>query len=119
MEALIDANIMPILFISDDNDKIDNVIKNLDKVIKNISHIEFITFAYEPINGNLKDLNERIKTISDYLENKYKVKPRIVYGGGVTSKNVKEILQIEELCGIILGTSSTSVSFVKDIIDNM
>lgn len=119
LEALIDANIMPILFISDDNDKIDNVIKNLDKVIKNISHIEFITFAYEPINGNLKDLNERIKTISDYLENKYKVKPRIVYGGGVTSKNVKEILQIEELCGIILGTSSTSVSFVKDIIDNM
>ena len=122
LEALIDANIMPILFIGEEkkSDKIENVINNLDKVIKNISHIEFITFAYEPlIDNGLDDIGVKIKTIFKYLESKYKVKPRIVYGGGVNSKNVGEILQIEELCGIILGTSSISISYVKDIIDNM
>ncbi len=128
LEALIDANIMPILCIGEEKkgDKIDNVIKKLDKVIKNISHIEFITFAYEPsfsINGDdmydIEELTLRIKTIYDYLEKKYKTKPRIVYGGGVTSNNIKKILQIEELCGIILGTSSISISFVKDIVSNM
>ena len=121
LEALIDANIMPILFINDKNNKVEDVIKDLDKVMENISHIEFITFAYEPLIDNKKidKLSKRIETIFNYLGNKYKVKPRIVYGGGVNSKNVKEILQIQELSGIILGTSSISISFVKDIIDNM
>ena len=119
LEAFIDANMMPILFINGKNDK--EVISNLDKVIKNISHIEFITFAYEASidNDDLEKLNISIKTIYNYLKEKYSVNPRIIYGGGVTSSNVKEILEMPELSGIILGASSISISFVKDIIDNM
>ena len=128
LEAAIDANIMPILYFGEskkDTD-INEIIKNLDEIIKNISHIEFITFSYEPAfsigSSNVYDSNElgkRIKAVYDHLETKYGVKPRIIYGGSVKPENVKNILQIPELCGIILGASSIHVSFVKDIIKNM
>ena len=128
LETCIDANIMPILCFGEEkkNISIDRVIDDLDKILKNISHIDFITFAYEPAFSiedsdiyDIDELKERIKSIYGYLEDKYNVKPRIIYGGNVNLENVKNILQIEELCGIILGTSSTQVSFVKDIVCNM
>lgn len=128
LEAFIDSNMMPILCFGEENKdtKIENVINDLDKIIKNISHIEFITFAYEPafsIDGNnlydIEELEERVKDIYNHLEDKYKVRPRIIYGGGVDNKNIKKILQIKELCGIILGTSSIDVKFIKEIISNM
>lgn len=124
IEAAIDANIMPILCFGEEKEEenINEVIKVLDNILENISHIEFITFAYEPAfsisSGKTYDIGEltnRINTIYEHLNLKYGVIPRIIYGGSVNRENVKDILQISNLCGIILGSSSIDVSFVEDI----
>ena len=128
LETCLEANIMPILCLGDNGScDWEKVIKEqLDCYLKNIAHIEFITFAFEPEEAlesdheyDLERLEEVVNYIADYLENKYKVVPKILYGGNVNEKNVKNILHISKLSGIIIGTSSISASIVKNIVSSI
>jgi triosephosphate isomerase len=128
LEACLEANIMPILCLGEEEGEEAEVVikKQLDILLKNIGHIEFITFAYEPgkaiTSGEAYDcqkIEEVVKYIDNYLQDKYGVKPNIIYGGGVKQKNVKNILQIEGLSGIIIGTSSIDVSLITEFISSI
>lgn len=106
LEAVMDANIIPILCISSINDM---------DLIKDIKHIEFIIFAYEP-----KVYEEsKLKEIYDYLYERYNVSPCIIYGGNVNKDNINSLFKNEYLSGVLIGSISSSSKEVISIIDSI
>ena len=90
--------------------------------------------AYEPIWAISSNLDahpdtpesalESIKIIADSLIENWKLKienlPKVLYGGSVTSKNVAEFIEQEEIGGVLVGGASVNkeefikiLSFVK------
>ena len=86
LNACLDSNISPILCFGETGD-IEEIKDTLDGLLEGISNIDFITFAYEPLevsNGEtFLQIEEDIDTIYEYLYTKYNKKPNIIYGGGV------------------------------------
>lgn len=126
--AVVDANIFPILCFGEaiDEDYREVIPKKLDAYLKEVENIEFITFAYEPEyavdTGTLPNINkikEVTEFISGYLEKKYGKKPNLLYGGSVDSSNVKEIINIDSINGVLVGGISSNIMEVEKIIKNV
>ena len=126
--AALDSNIFPILCFGEniDDDYKEVLPKLLDSYLKDIDNIEFILFAYEPIYAivtgtlpSVSKIKEICLFISEYLEGKYKMKPRLIYGGSVDSSNVKDILDIEGISGVMVGSISSDIKEVERIIKNI
>ena len=123
--AALDSNIMPILCFGETGNVEETIIalpKLLDDYLKNISNIEFIIFAYEPIYAigtgalpNVRKIEEVSSFISKYLENKYNRKPILLYGGSVDSSNIKYIIDIDNLDGVMIGNISVDIKEVERI----
>ena len=126
--AALDANIIPILCFGEDidDDYKEILPKLLDGYLKNIENIEFIMFAYEPIyaigTGTLPStdkIKEITSFISDYLNNKYKKKPILLYGGSVDSSNIHNIINIDTINGVLVGSISSDIKEVERIFNNI
>lgn len=124
----LESGIAPILCFGEDidDDYKEILPKKLDAYLKDVLRIEFIIFAYEPIyacNSGItptkEKLTEIVEFIEKYLENKYKTKPNIVYGGSVTSSNVEDILGVDILKGILVGSTSSNIKEVTKIIEKV
>lgn len=126
--ACLDANIFPILCFGEniDEDYKEVIPKLLDGYLKEVENIEFIIFAYEPIyavgTGTLPKI-EKIKEItlfiSNYLEDKYKKKPILLYGGSVDSSNIHDIMNIDSINGVLIGNISSDIKEVERIFNNI
>lgn len=120
--ACLESNIIPILCFGETG-KIEETKASLDTLLKDIENIDFIIFAYEPLKVKdkieIKDIEEEIEAIYNYLYQKYKSKPNIVYGGGVSEKDIQEILKIECLNGLLIGKISANTTKIKKIIENI
>ena len=98
-----------------------NQIKN---GLKNIKSIDKIIFAYEPlwsigtgIIPKLKDLENQIKVIKNFIQRNYKIKnPRILYGGSVNPKNIESLSKIPSINGFLVGGASQNPKKFIDII---
>lgn len=126
--AALDSNIFPILCFGEsiDEDYKETLPKLLDAYLKNIPNIEFIIFAYEPIyaigTGTLPSVDkikEVMAFISKYLEDKYNKKPNLIYGGSVDSSNVHDILNIDDINGVLIGNISSDIKEVERIINSI
>ena len=103
----------------------DNVEEN--RIIHgDVENIEFIIFAYEPIfaigTGALpsrKRIEEVISFVNEYLEDKYKKKPNLLYGGSVDSSNINDIINIEGINGVLVGDISSDIKEVERIIQRV
>ena len=100
--------------------------KKLDAYLREVTNIEFITFAYEPeyavcsgMLPNIEKIREVTLFISDYLESKYHRKPNLLYGGGVDSSNVKDIINIDSINGVLIGGISSNILEVEKIVNNV
>ena len=85
--------------------------------IKNKSNI-FI--AYEPVwaigTGIVPKSKELLKTI-DFIKNKFKHKsPKVLYGGSVNSKNIKNLKEINNIDGFLIGGASQNTKKFIDIV---
>ena len=120
LNACLDSNIIPILCFGECGESMK---KTLDDLLEGIDNINFIIFAYEPLEVSNKEtvlqIKEDINTIYDYLYKKYNVSPNILYGGGVKKENIKDILNIDKLNGIMLGKLSTNIDNVVNIIKDI
>ena len=96
----------------------------ISKVVKNKFSFKNIIIAYEPIWSigtgiipkNL-ELTKNINNIKKILNKlKKSIKPKVLYGGSVNPKNVKELAQIKEINGFLVGGSSLSAKKFIDII---
>ena len=123
--AALDSNIFPILCFGEsiDEDYREILPKLLDGYLKDIGNIDFIIFSYEPIyaigTGTLptpSKIKEITEFVSNYLESKYNRKPTLIYGGSVDSSNVKNIIDIDTLNGVMIGNISSDIKEVERII---
>lgn len=121
-------NLTPILCIGEKlkTDDIKNVIINkLDNYLKDITDINKIIFAYEPewiIGKNdsvdIKIVDDIISFIKKFLYQKYKISDiMVLYGGSINSYNVKEIINIPYIDGILVGNNSTNIEEFSKIIE--
>ena len=79
-----------------------------------------LTLAYEPIwaiGTGISASLEEITTIHTHLRQKLGKIP-LLYGGSVKPNNVKEILQIDSVDGVLVGSSSWEISSFLEILKN-
>ena len=120
LNACLDSNIIPILCFGECGSEMEHT---LDDLLEGINNINFIIFAYEPLEVSNDETIEQIKddigTIYDYLYEKYKIRPNIVYGGGVREENIRNLLEYDKLNGIMIGKSSSDIDKVSNIVSSL
>ena len=85
--------------------------------VKNRSNI-FI--AYEPVwaigTGIVPKSSDLLKTIN-FIKSKFKNKsPRVLYGGSVNSENIKNLKEINNIDGFLIGGASQNAKKFIDIV---
>lgn len=96
-----------------------NVESEIDLAFK--TNNEEIIFAYEPIenignkNPNLDYIEKKINYIKEYIENKYNKKIKLLYGGGVNTKNIDEILKINNIDGVLISSDALKIDNLKEM----
>ena len=98
--------------------------KQINSGLKNIKKISKIIFAYEPVwsigTGKVltnNELKKQIITIKNIISNKFKKqKNKIIYGGSVNNKNIKNLKKIREINGFLIGGASQNSKKFIDII---
>ena len=102
---------------------VEEAISALEEILEATQRIDFIIFAYEPLKvvekENVDTISEQIKEIYQYLYDKFGVRPNLIYGGGIARKDIKALLAMSELNGIMIGKGSTNISQVKKIIKDV
>lgn len=66
-----------------------------------------------------KRIEEVISFVNEYLEDKYKKKPNLLYGGSVDSSNINDIINIEGIDGVLVGDISSNIKEVERIIQSV
>ena len=121
LKKCLNNNITPILCISENDRNITTINTVLEILLKDIDDISNIIFAYEPIYQIDKDELIDVKDINyiyNYLINKYKIDPFIVYGGSVRD-NIKEVLEIKNIKGVMIGKISSDIKEITKILSNI
>lgn len=106
--------------------KTDKIIKRqVINGLRNVEKIRDVIIAYEPVwaigtgvvptNKEISSTISYIKTIIDNLYPSSNVK--IIYGGSVTEKNIKELMKIDEVSGFLVGGASLNTKAFLKIIE--
>lgn len=117
LKSCINNGIVPILCVGNDINEKDTskLFCILDKELKILSGLKIndIIIAYEPtwaIGTGVTPSLENIKSVHTYIKNvlskAYNIKCKVIYGGSVNMSNIKEICSIEEVDGVLIGSSS-------------
>ena len=120
--SCLEGSIIPILCFGETGN-IDQTLDDLEELLKNIENINFIIFAYEPLevsnDETISQIEYDINQIYEYLYEKYKTRPNIIYGGGAAEKSISDLLEIEKLNGILIGKISSDIDKIVDIIEHI
>ncbi len=91
-----------------------NKVKNIDKIIIAYEPVWSIGSGLVPKN---KELIGNIFFIKNFLKKKFKKSnPKVLYGGSVNSKNIKNLSLIKEIDGFLIGGASQRSNKFIDII---
>ena len=120
--ACLESNISPVLCFGD-NGNIEDAIRDLKELLTGVDNIDFIVFAYEPLKIDDKlsvdRIEDDINSIYDYLYDIYGSRPNIIYGGGVTSKDIKRLFNLDKLNGLLIGGISSDIDKMEKVIKNI
>lgn len=136
LRLLLKNNITPILCIGEkvrgtNGEHFSEISENLIQSIKDLpkKSISNIIVAYEPLwaistenNGAItcEMLNETIifikKVLSDFVGRKFASNIKIVYGGSVDDKTIKDLNHSESLDGFLIGKASLKSTSLKKIL---
>jgi triosephosphate isomerase (TIM) len=88
--------------------------------LKNITNISNIFIAYEPVwaigTGIVPKSNDLFKTIN-FIKSKFKKKsPKVLYGGSVNTQNIKNLKEINNIDGFLIGGASQDPKKFIDIV---
>jgi len=88
--------------------------------LKNIKNKSDIFLAYEPVwaigSGLIPKSHDLFKTV-EFIKSKFKDKsPKVLYGGSVNTQNIKNLREINNIDGFLIGGASQSVKKFIDIV---
>ena len=97
--------------------------KQLLEGLKNLNKLSKVIIAYEPVwsigTGIIpteNNLIKNIKFIKDTLKRSKKFsKSKVLYGGSVNPKNIKNLMRIDNIDGFLIGGASTKEKIFIDI----
>ena len=130
LKQLLDNNITPILCIGEtkeerDKNEVYNILSSeIDESLKklNTNSLNSVIIAYEPIwsigtgviptNDEIKDT---ITFIKDYLNKKYNLNNKVLYGGSVNNENINILEEIKVIDGYLVG----GCSIIKEDFDKL
>jgi triosephosphate isomerase len=99
--------------------QIKNAFKNID-----IEDLSDITIAYEPVWAigtgkvpKVDDIEDAIKYIKKLVLNEYGLNIKVLYGGSVNKDNIKGIINIKILDGVLIGSSSIDPKYLVNMLD--
>lgn len=88
--------------------QITNCLNGIDK-----EALEDVIIAYEPVwaigSGETPtnaEIEDSIKYIAKIINKGYDVEPRVLYGGSVNKDNIRGIMGINNISGVLIGTAS-------------
>ena len=120
-------NFKTILIVGEDkmtNDPFKSIKGDLNYLLKNVNKdkLKNLLILYEPmwLNDEVQDINIIRKVVIDikeYFINHFKIDIEVLYGSGVDSNNVNEILNICD--GVGIGKNSIDIDVLKDILDKI
>ncbi len=136
VKASLNYNLNPILCIGEKKEERDlgNTFEVLDKQLKKgidevdfTKNVDFIV-AYEPVwaigTGDtatalqVDEVHKFLrKILTQYKGTSFADKTRILYGGSVTPDNIKELMQIEDVDGVLVGGASLKAETFFKIIN--
>ena len=97
--------------------------KQLLEGLKNLNKLNKVIIAYEPVwsigTGIIpteNNLIKNVKFIKDTLKRAKKFsKSKVLYGGSVNPKNIKNLMRIDNIDGFLIGGASTNEKIFIDI----
>ena len=97
--------------------------KQLLEGLKNLNNLNKVIIAYEPVwsigTGIIpteNNLIKNVKFIKDTLKRSKKFsKSKVLYGGSVNQKNIKNLMRIDNIDGFLIGGASTNEKIFIDI----
>ena len=97
--------------------------KQLIEGLKNLNKLNKVIIAYEPVwsigTGIIpteNNLTKNIQFIKDTLKRSKKfLKSKVLYGGSVNPKNIKNLMRIDNIDGFLIGGASTNEKIFIDI----
>ena len=103
------------------------VISNqIERALKNIDSFDLrdVIIAYEPVwaigsgkTSSKEEIADAIKFIKKIIFQRYDINIRVLYGGSVNKDNIKTIMNIENVDGILVGSSSFNPNYLISMID--
>lgn len=117
LKSCINNDIVPILCVGYDINENDTskLFCVLDKELKVLDGLKLndIIVAYEPmwaigagVTPSLEDIKSVHVFIKNVLSKVYNINCKVIYGGSVNLSNIKEICNIDEVDGVLIGYSS-------------
>ncbi len=119
IKAILNQNMLPILCVGEtleerSANKTSTVIQTqLEACLKDLNITNNIIMAYEPIwaigsgqTPTSDEIREVMQFIKDYINNKYQINIRVLYGGSVNKDNIKSIIDIDNVDGVLIGGAS-------------
>lgn len=85
-----------------------------------------VVLAYEPLwaigseSGlNLNYIQKQMSSIKEYLDSKFANNLYLLYGGSVDLENVKQLLDLPVLSGVLIGEKSSQKDWLEDFLQSM
>jgi len=124
LNIAIKSGLKPILCIGENRDQRNNnetfaiLKRQLDMALNKINVLDKeILIAYEPVwaigagtPATVTTIKETVDWVKEYLLQKLSINMPILYGGSVSKTNCAEIVQLDNVDGFLIGTSSLDVS---------
>lgn len=106
--------------------KINNQISHAILGLDDLNEKKEIIIAYEPIYAigtgkapEVKEIEIVINHINEVLSKYDNIDFKILYGGSVNKENIKKILDINKLDGVLIGTISSKIEDIIKIIETV
>lgn len=120
-------NLTPVVcttFVGSDNSKVE-LLDDLKMITKSLNREKQILIAFEPLNSigsqamNETSINEYLGLIRNFMiANKFS-NFRVLYGGGVNSQNILQIIKLSNVDGVLIGASSLVSSELELIFETV
>ncbi len=116
--ASLESNIIPIIYLNDNDNSAEELYNTFKTVTKKVEGYEFIILAYHNNKElNLTDVEEKIQQLKNMIKVDSSKDITIIYSGDINKDNVNKILSVKEVEGVILGSISSSINEVENIVN--